>query len=176
MESSSSGAMTACMVSCCCIFLLPLRTTLETCGSISGYASFSSSLDCLVYRFRLVSCFSLGFEDVYIIPQQNIVVTTSEDHSSSSGCTLRRIIPQIEADYRNEDEKAVCLMRAISSASIFVNPKHFLFGRYIILKSPNIFKGALGFGLAGKWQGRLNEPPAPLIQRAASTLPKLSLF
>ena len=60
MNSSSSGAMTAGMVSCCCIFVLPLHSTLETCGCISGEASFSSSLNCLVYGFKSIPCLSFG--------------------------------------------------------------------------------------------------------------------
>ena len=37
-----------------------LHTTLETCGSISDWASFSSSLNCLVYGFKSIPCFSFG--------------------------------------------------------------------------------------------------------------------
>ena len=70
MNSSSSGAMTACMVSCCCIFVLPLHTTLETCGSISSEASFSSSLKFYVFmvsvRFLVSPC---GVQAVKIIPK-----------------------------------------------------------------------------------------------------------
>ena len=63
-----------CFFGSCGIEIMSLQsTTLETCGTISDLVSFSSSLDFIVYRFRLVSCFSLGFEDVYIIPQQNIL-------------------------------------------------------------------------------------------------------
>ena len=40
--------------------LLGLHTTLETCGSISGEASFSSSLNCLVYGFKSIPCLSFG--------------------------------------------------------------------------------------------------------------------
>ena len=41
--------------------LLGLHTTLETCGSISGEASFSSSLNCLVYGFRSIPFSPLGW-------------------------------------------------------------------------------------------------------------------
>ena len=37
-----------------------LNTTLETCGSISEVASFSSSLNCLVDGFKSIPCFSFG--------------------------------------------------------------------------------------------------------------------
>ncbi len=40
--------------------LLGLHTTLETCGSISAVASFSSSLNCLVYGFKSIPCLSFG--------------------------------------------------------------------------------------------------------------------
>ena len=33
---------------------------METCGTISGQASFSSSLNCLVYGFKSIPCFSFG--------------------------------------------------------------------------------------------------------------------
>ena len=42
-----------------------LHTTLETCGSISDWASFSSSLNCLFYGFKSIFLFfSFGFKPI----------------------------------------------------------------------------------------------------------------
>ena len=63
-------SMTACIVACSCIKILLLHTTLETCGTISGQASFSSSLKFYVFmvlnRFRVSPC---GVQAVKIIPK-----------------------------------------------------------------------------------------------------------
>ena len=62
MNSSSNGAMTACMDSCCCIFVLPLHTT---CGKVwllhfqRGVVQQFAKILC-VYGLKSIPCFSFG--------------------------------------------------------------------------------------------------------------------
>ena len=62
-----------------------LHTTLETCGSISIEASFSSSLNCLVYGFKSIPCFSFGSRDGDSIAYSGLCGYTHSSSFSNGG-------------------------------------------------------------------------------------------